>query len=56
MTEECIQRIIKESQDSITLGSPTNGQVKVYGDAGNPADFKKKLDAAIKILHDAQGP
>jgi len=48
------QRIVKDNSDSITIGAPTNGQVKVYGDASNPAEFKKRVAAALGILDEAK--
>ena len=48
MTEEIIKRI--ENPDSIEWRFTTGKSVKVYGNVGNPADFKKRLQAAIKIL------
>ena len=40
----------KENPDSIEWRLATNKSVKVYGDASNPEDFKKRLNDAIKIL------
>ena len=47
------QEIVKTSPDSITLGAPTNGQIKVYGDFGRPEEFARKIQTAQKLLSDA---
>jgi len=39
-----------ENPDSIEWRLETGKSVKVYGDANNPEDFKKRLENAIKIL------
>ncbi|MEK6829427.1 MAG: hypothetical protein AABY15_04820 [Nanoarchaeota archaeon] len=37
-------------QDSLTIGSPAkNCEVKVYFDAGNPEEAKKRVDEALKM-------
>ena len=40
--------------DSITIGSPTNGQFKVYGDSRKPADFKTAVDVMCGVLREAK--
>ena len=47
------QEIIKTNPDSITIGTPTNGQIKVYGDLDRPEEFARKIQTAQKLLSDA---
>lgn len=39
--------------DSITVGAPTNGQIKVCGDFNKAKDFEKKIDTAKGLLNKA---
>ena len=51
MADEIIHKNINENADSIELGSPTKGgKIKVYFDAGNVDDAKKKIDNAKIVL------
>lgn len=43
MSTEIIQKNISVKADSITIGSPTNGQIKVYGDALEKKEFETKI-------------
>lgn len=36
--------------DSVTVGAPSNGQVKIYGDADDPKAFKEKARAMKEVL------
>ncbi|MCD6422182.1 hypothetical protein J7L13_02435 [bacterium] len=44
-----IQEIRQQNPDSITIGTPGNGQIKVYGDFNNPEAFRIKIDRAIEL-------
>jgi hypothetical protein len=41
---------ISENQDRVEIGTPgKGGAIKVYGDASNPEDFKKRVDNMLEI-------
>lgn len=46
-----IKTIKKELPDSIELGTPKNGVMKVYFDASNLDDAKTRIDNAAKALN-----
>ena len=48
------QEIINKEADSLTIGTPTNGQFKVYGDLSDTKAVKKKIDNALACLGHAQ--
>ena len=51
MSEEIIHKNINVDADSIELGSPTKGgKIKVYFDAKDVEDAKKKIDNAKLVL------
>lgn len=50
---ETTQRIVTDNHDSITLGSPATGQIKVYGDTEKDTDFHIKVKHALDILDKA---
>jgi len=41
---------VSVNADSITLGAPTNGQIKVYGDFEKTKEFAQKLRNAVELL------
>lgn len=49
--ESEIKTIKKELPDSIELGTPKNGVMKVYFDASNINDAKMRVDNAARILN-----
>jgi hypothetical protein len=51
---EITHREVKVNADSITLGSPTNGQLKVYGDFSKPEEFAEKIKRAQELLEQAK--
>ncbi len=40
---------LEAEKDSLELGSPTGGRVKVYGDFSRPEEFRAKLEAALGL-------
>ena len=48
-----VQKTVVENGDSLTLGAPTNGQVKVYGDFSKPQVIEEKLKNALDQLASA---
>ena len=52
---EQTNRIINDNPDSIEIGTPAKGgATKIYGNFDNPAEFKKKIDAAAEVKQYAQ--
>lgn len=49
-----VNETINTSPDSLTLGSPTNGQMKAYGDLTNDKEFRKKIENAQVLLKEAK--
>ena len=49
---EHVHKQVSERQDSITIGSPTNGQVKVYGDAAQ-AKAARRIILADRLCREA---
>jgi len=49
-----VQRAVSVNQDYIVLGAPTAGQLKVHGDFSRPALFAQRVEAAQKLLAEAQ--
>lgn len=49
-----IQEVVTKDADSVTLGTPGNGQIKVYGDLANPEAFRVKIDRALDMMAHAQ--
>ena len=45
-------KVVTESADSITIGAPSQGQIKVFGDFDEPDKFKQKIAAAKKLLEE----
>ena len=45
---------LKENPDSITLGAPSSGQIKVHGDAGKPELWDARITAAQALMRDAR--
>ncbi len=45
-----VSEAIAVSPDSVTVGAPSNGQVKIYGDASDCEAFKEKVHAMKEVL------
>jgi len=45
---------VTENSDSLTVGTPGSGQLKVYGDFSKPDDFKARLENAVEMLQHAK--
>ena len=43
------QKIVNEIPDSLTLGTPKDGSIKVYGSSDRPEEFKQKIDNMLEI-------
>ena len=41
MTKTVRNEVINKDADSLTIGTPTNGQFKVYGDLNDPKTIKR---------------
>ena len=56
MKDEKITKIINITinPDTLTIGTPMTGQIKVSGDFDNPAIFVDKIGAAIKMIKGAK--
>lgn len=48
------QVVQNESPDSLTIGAPTNGQVKVYGNFRDKKEFAGKIRKAMSVLSSAK--
>lgn len=49
--KELIQ-LENQRTDSIELGSPSKGgKIKIYGDAGDPQDFKQRIENIINLKY-----
>ena len=46
---------LTQNPDSLTVGAPTNGQIKAYGDFNDTKTFEKKIENAQKLLEKAKG-
>lgn len=53
-TTTTVTRTVAVNADSVTVGSPTNGQIKVYGDFDDPEKFARKINTAIELLREAK--
>lgn len=45
---------VTENPDSLEIGSPSKGGVKVYGDFNNKQAFSDKLNVAMELLAQAK--
>ncbi|MBI4775972.1 MAG: hypothetical protein HY788_17665 [Deltaproteobacteria bacterium] len=48
-----VQEVVQQDPDSLTIGTPGNGQIKVFGDFRNKVTFQKKIDDALDLLDNA---
>jgi hypothetical protein len=44
-----VQEVVQVNADSLTVGTPGAGQIKVFGDFGNKEAFRRKLDSALEL-------
>lgn len=52
--DKAVREVVNVNADSITLGAPSSGQLKVYGDFENLPVFAGKLRNAIELLKGAK--
>ena len=48
-TARSIQELVQQEPNSLTIGTPGNGQSKVFGDARHPEVFKRKIDTMVDM-------
>jgi ribosomal protein S24E len=48
-----VTETVSVNPDSIAVGAPANGQIKVYSDFNKAKDFEKKIDTAKELLDKA---
>nr|BDD48283.1 hypothetical protein 4 [bacterium] len=54
MTATGRQEVVNKEADSLTIGTPTNGQFKVYDDLNDPEAVKRKIENALACLDHAE--
>ena len=44
-----VQELVQQEPDSLTIGTPGNGQIKIFGDARKPEVLKRKIDTMVHL-------
>ena len=54
VARQASQETVRSNADSITIGAPAKGQIKVYGDMDKPSGLERKVRLAQELVKKAR--